>query len=265
MSAALAGRTAIVTGASSGIGLGIARRLIAHGAAVFAATRTKEDLEKVLEEVDIAGGFVGELQQAGVADDLVNTAIGTLGHIDILVNNAGGGVIRPTLNTPRRRCGPPSTTTCGQRSLRASGAAAHGGSRARPHHQHRRRLGANRAGGSRDVQRRKGWCACDGHRAGTRVRQGRHHGEHRGAVLHPTPELAALFESGQAPARLLASSSRARPSCRSAAQAIQRRSRRPSPSWPARTADSSPGKRFSQRWQQHGLMPLPHNPKDPTS
>ena len=97
MSATLAGRMAIVTGASSGIGLGIARRLIAHGARVFAATRSKEDLERVLEEVDIAGGFVGELQQAGVADDLVNTAIGELGHVDILVNNAGGGVIRPTL------------------------------------------------------------------------------------------------------------------------------------------------------------------------
>jgi 2,3-dihydroxy-2,3-dihydro-p-cumate dehydrogenase len=97
MNAALSGRTAIVTGASSGIGLGIARRLTADGAHVFAATRSKEDLEKVLDQVDVAAGFVGELQQAGVADDLVNTAIGELGHVDILVNNAGGGVIRPTL------------------------------------------------------------------------------------------------------------------------------------------------------------------------
>jgi 2,3-dihydroxy-2,3-dihydro-p-cumate dehydrogenase len=94
---ALSGRTAIVTGASSGIGLGIARRLTADGARVFAATRSKEDLEKVLDQVDVAAGFVGQLQQAGVADDLVNTAIGELGHVDILVNNAGGGVIRPTL------------------------------------------------------------------------------------------------------------------------------------------------------------------------
>jgi 2,3-dihydroxy-2,3-dihydro-p-cumate dehydrogenase len=97
VSATLTGRTAIVTGASSGIGLAIARRLTAHGACVFAATRSKGDLEKVLEEVDITGGFIGELQQAGVADDLVNSAIGELGHVDILVNNAGGGVIRPTL------------------------------------------------------------------------------------------------------------------------------------------------------------------------
>jgi len=97
MSTALSGRTAIVTGASSGIGLGIARRLTADGARVFAATRSKADLQKVLDQVDVAAGFVGELQQAGVADDLVNTAIGELGHVDILVNNAGGGMIRPTL------------------------------------------------------------------------------------------------------------------------------------------------------------------------
>jgi 2,3-dihydroxy-2,3-dihydro-p-cumate dehydrogenase len=97
VSPALAGRTAVVTGASSGIGLGIARRLAADGARVFAATRSEEDLEKVVKKVDIAGGFFGELQHPGVADDLVNTAVGALGHVDILVNNAGGGVIAPTL------------------------------------------------------------------------------------------------------------------------------------------------------------------------
>ncbi|MDX6364862.1 MAG: 2,3-dihydroxy-2,3-dihydro-p-cumate dehydrogenase, partial [Streptomyces sp.] len=73
MTGALSGRTAIVTGASSGIGLGIARKLTADGARVFAATRSKNDLEKVFDQVDVAGGFVGELQQAGVADGLMNT------------------------------------------------------------------------------------------------------------------------------------------------------------------------------------------------
>jgi 2,3-dihydroxy-2,3-dihydro-p-cumate dehydrogenase len=77
--------------------LSITRRLAADGARVFAATRSKVDLENVKDQVGVAGGFVGELQQAGVADDMVNTAICELGHVDILVNNAGGGVIRPTL------------------------------------------------------------------------------------------------------------------------------------------------------------------------
>jgi len=98
MSGPLAGRTAIVTGAASGIGLGIAARLIADGAAVFVATRSKEDLERVYEHARIAGGFVGELHRLGAADDLVRTAVETLGDVDILVNNAGGGVILPTLD-----------------------------------------------------------------------------------------------------------------------------------------------------------------------
>ena len=131
MSAALAGRTAIVTGASSGIGLGIARRLTADGARVFAATRSKDDLEKVLDQVDIAGGFVGELQEPGVADDLVATAIETLGHVDVLVNNAGGGVIRPTLeHTEETLRGHHRQQPVDDDPLRAGGAAAHGVSKA---------------------------------------------------------------------------------------------------------------------------------------
>jgi 2,3-dihydroxy-2,3-dihydro-p-cumate dehydrogenase len=93
----LAGRTAIVTGASSGIGLGVAERLIADGARVFAATRSKDDLERVYDHCAVAGGFVGELQQPGVAEDLVSAAIEALSTVDVLINNAGGGVIRPTL------------------------------------------------------------------------------------------------------------------------------------------------------------------------
>jgi 2,3-dihydroxy-2,3-dihydro-p-cumate dehydrogenase len=97
MSGALRGRTVIVTGAASGIGLDITTRLIGDGAAVFAATRSKEDLERVYERADIAGGFTGELHQPGVADELASAAVETLDHVDVLVNNAGGGVIRPTL------------------------------------------------------------------------------------------------------------------------------------------------------------------------
>ena len=94
MTGPLSGRTAIVTGAASGIGLGIADRLIADGARVFAATRSQEDLDRVTTRIAVS---IGELQKPGVADDLVAAAIETLGHVDVLVNNAGGGVIKPTL------------------------------------------------------------------------------------------------------------------------------------------------------------------------
>jgi 2,3-dihydroxy-2,3-dihydro-p-cumate dehydrogenase len=90
-------RTAVVTGAASGIGLAITARLIRDGAAVFAAVRSKEDLERVHEHAVTAGGFAGELHQNGAAEDLIAAAVEALGHIDVLVNNAGGGVIRPTL------------------------------------------------------------------------------------------------------------------------------------------------------------------------
>lgn len=97
MSAALEGRTAVVTGAASGIGLSITTRLIDDGAAVFAATHTKNDLARVHQQAAIAGGYAGALDQPGVAEDLVGAAVATLGHVDVLVNNAGGGVILPTL------------------------------------------------------------------------------------------------------------------------------------------------------------------------
>jgi 2,3-dihydroxy-2,3-dihydro-p-cumate dehydrogenase len=97
MSSVLRGRTALVTGAASGIGVGITARLIADGAAVFAAARNSEDLESVYEQAGVTGGFVGELHRPGVADDLIAAAVEALGHVDVLVNNAGGGVIRPTL------------------------------------------------------------------------------------------------------------------------------------------------------------------------
>lgn len=97
MNGALTGRTAIVTGASSGIGLAVAQRLIADGAQVFAAARTRADLDRVRSHAAITGGLVGELQEPGVADALVDDAIAEMGHVDILVNNAGGGVIKPTL------------------------------------------------------------------------------------------------------------------------------------------------------------------------
>jgi 2,3-dihydroxy-2,3-dihydro-p-cumate dehydrogenase len=98
---ALESRCAVVTGGATGIGLGISRRLLADGAQVLMAALTEDELKLGLGEMDSAGfapaGFTGDLAGPGVAEAMVEAAIGALGRVDILVNNAGGGVIRPTL------------------------------------------------------------------------------------------------------------------------------------------------------------------------
>ncbi|GHJ58952.1 3-oxoacyl-ACP reductase [Nocardioides sp. OK12] len=88
----LKGRTAVVTGASRGIGLGIAQRLVDEGARVVLTARKPEALE---EAVAALGGPEVALAVAGKADDpahreeVVTRAVETFGSLDLLVNNAG--------------------------------------------------------------------------------------------------------------------------------------------------------------------------------
>jgi NAD(P)-dependent dehydrogenase (short-subunit alcohol dehydrogenase family) len=92
MSKRFAGRTAIVTGASRGIGLAIAERLVADGARVVITARKKEALDEAIVQL---GGPAVALAVAGRADDAdhqadtVRQAIETFGSIDLLVNNTG--------------------------------------------------------------------------------------------------------------------------------------------------------------------------------
>ncbi|MGW5217908.1 SDR family oxidoreductase [Nocardia sp. NPDC004085] len=86
------GKTAIVTGASRGIGLGIARRLVDEGARVVITARKRDALD---EAVETLGGPERALAVAGRADDVdhqaetVARAIDTFGGADLLVNNTG--------------------------------------------------------------------------------------------------------------------------------------------------------------------------------
>jgi NAD(P)-dependent dehydrogenase (short-subunit alcohol dehydrogenase family) len=86
------GSTAIVTGASRGIGLGIARRLVQDGANVVITGRRQEALD---EAVAALGGHARALGVAGHADDVdhqaetVKRAIDGFGSADLLVNNTG--------------------------------------------------------------------------------------------------------------------------------------------------------------------------------
>jgi len=85
-------KVAIVTGASRGIGLDIARRLVADGARVVITARKSEALD---EAVKALGGPAHALALAGHADDaahqdeVVAAARDTFGRLDYLVNNAG--------------------------------------------------------------------------------------------------------------------------------------------------------------------------------
>lgn len=101
MTGPLTGRTAIVTGGTSGIGFGIVARLLADGANVVIGALTEAELRKATEALRREGhepaGYVGNLSVAGEAERLRAAAVAAYGGVDILVNNAGGGVIRATL------------------------------------------------------------------------------------------------------------------------------------------------------------------------
>ena len=88
----LRGRTAVVTGASRGIGLAIAQTLAAGGANVILTSRTKENAEEAAKQVEGPGAAVG-LQAHATDEDAARTcvayAIERFGSLDILVNNAG--------------------------------------------------------------------------------------------------------------------------------------------------------------------------------
>jgi 3-oxoacyl-[acyl-carrier protein] reductase len=85
----LTGRTALVCGASSGIGLGIAEALAGEGAHVVMFARRRELLEQ--EAARIGGlAVVGDVTVESDLERLVETAVSTHGGIDILVHNSGG-------------------------------------------------------------------------------------------------------------------------------------------------------------------------------
>ena len=92
----LNGQVAVITGASSGIGTGVAKSLAAAGATVVInhpAAATREAAEKVLEEITASGGR-GIVYQCDVSKEdqvvkMFSDVVAQLGTVDILVNNAG--------------------------------------------------------------------------------------------------------------------------------------------------------------------------------
>jgi 3-oxoacyl-[acyl-carrier protein] reductase len=90
----LKGKTALVTGGASGIGLATTKMLVASGAAV-AVNFLPDDARgpEVIAQLDAAGARVvpapGSVGEAGEAENMVLNAVDKLGRLDLLVNNAG--------------------------------------------------------------------------------------------------------------------------------------------------------------------------------
>lgn len=89
----LAGRTAIITGASSGIGRATALLFAAEGAALVVGARRAAELDELVAEVGAQGGkalaVAGDVRSEDYARSLVATAVERFGRLDIAFNNAG--------------------------------------------------------------------------------------------------------------------------------------------------------------------------------
>ena len=97
------GKVVLVTGASSGIGKALARKLAEAGAVVVTIARDKEQLDEVVAEFAAAGlilhAYVGDLADMADAEAVTAKVLATHGAVDILVNNAGRSIRRAIENS----------------------------------------------------------------------------------------------------------------------------------------------------------------------
>jgi 2-deoxy-D-gluconate 3-dehydrogenase len=92
----LTGKTALITGASRGIGAAIAAAFVAAGAKVAINSRGVDQLRKTADEVGAAAALPGDVTDEEAARAVVAGAIDGLGQLDVVVNNVGGnGVMVP--------------------------------------------------------------------------------------------------------------------------------------------------------------------------
>jgi 3-oxoacyl-[acyl-carrier protein] reductase len=90
----LKGQTAVVTGASQGLGRAIAKELTLEGVKVLVTARNEDLLNSLKEEIAAAGGvepvtFVQDFVAPDGPQRIAATALSSLGHVDILINNTG--------------------------------------------------------------------------------------------------------------------------------------------------------------------------------
>jgi meso-butanediol dehydrogenase/(S,S)-butanediol dehydrogenase/diacetyl reductase len=95
-------QVAIVTGASKGIGRATAAALAQEGATVVCTARNQDLLDRLVEEINRAGGTAigipGDVTREADVSRIVSSTLERFGRIDILVNNAGIGILAPLPN-----------------------------------------------------------------------------------------------------------------------------------------------------------------------
>jgi short-subunit dehydrogenase len=85
-------KIAIVTGASGGIGLVLAKELSSKGAKVILATRSADKLKKLEKEIPNSYSMPTDMRKLGDVKNLIQNTAEKFGRVDILVNNAGQGM-----------------------------------------------------------------------------------------------------------------------------------------------------------------------------
>ena len=100
----LSGKTFVITGASSGLGRGVALKLAEHGANLALLERREDLLENVAAQARAAGGTVllvpGDVTQVKDMEALAEAALGPTGRIDVWINSAGIGALGPFWDIP---------------------------------------------------------------------------------------------------------------------------------------------------------------------
>src|ERR1700694_3260799 len=100
MDLGLAGRKALVTAASRGLGRACAEALVRESADVFISSRDEVAIAKTAKEINAAGWFAADLSSPDDPEALVKKAVAQLGTLDVLVVNAGGPAPGNFENTP---------------------------------------------------------------------------------------------------------------------------------------------------------------------
>ncbi len=99
----LTGKTAIITGASGGIGKATAIAFAKEGCNLVIMARREEKLREVAAECEALGGrtswLVGDAGKEQTAIDTVKLAVDTFGKVDILVNNVGIGILKSLVDS----------------------------------------------------------------------------------------------------------------------------------------------------------------------